>query len=154
MDQLPISFLYQVLFCPSFWGKSENQLKYRHKTSSLEPGLLRWRLKTNQKILFKNPFTQKRQKPSLKVLTCYLHKGLGSLVPSEDISTNRLLPRDCNLEERYCKKLKPRVKLWSVSDFTWPFKVGGILPIFSWVFRKPSRVVHYRLQKRRKKISL
>ena len=154
MDRLPISFLHQVLFCPSFWRKSENQLKYRHKTSSLEPGLLRWRLKTNQKILFKNPFTQKRQKPSLKVLTCYLHKGLGSLVPSEDISTNRLLPRDCNLEERYCKKLEPRVKLWSVSDFTWPFKVGGILPIFSWVFRKPSRVVHYRLQKRRKKISL
>ena len=121
---LPISFLYQVLFCPSFWGKSENELKYRHKTSSLEPGLLSWRLKTNQKIPFKNPFTQRGKKPNLKVLTCYLHKGLGSLVPSADISTNRLLPRDCNLEERYCKKLKPRIKLWFVSDFTWPFEVG------------------------------
>ena len=77
-----------------------------------------------RKFLSKLSSHKKRQKPNLKVLTCYLHKGLGSLVPSADISTNRLLPRDCNLEERYCKKLKPRIKLWFVSDFTWPFEVG------------------------------
>ena len=47
-DELPVGFLHQVLFGPCFWGRFENQLKYWHQTTSLEPGLVYWGLQTNR----------------------------------------------------------------------------------------------------------